>query len=250
MVAIILILPLAAVQLRFQLCFQLFNNFVDVGPKRVDAFYGLRHLAVKLYNIYHLAHVFGLHIRTNRQVIIVLGNGCMVYRGSHILHIGLCSKDVYNAVDMLGQQHIVVGFFLIKGFATGIDKLRAGVGLMFRQHQDVNGNASAIKQVGRKGDNRFHKVVVHQILPYFLLGTATIKHTGETHNDSTTTSRKVAKSMQHKSKVGLRLGRQHASRGKTCIVDKRGVARTHPSHRIRRVRNNSIERLIVAVLGI
>ena len=106
---------------------------------------------------------------------------------------------------------------------------------MFRQHQDVNGNASAIKQVGRKGYHRFHKVVIHQILPYFLLGTATIKNTGEAYNGSTTTSRKVVKGMQHKSKVGLRLGRQHASRGKTHIVDKRRVVGTYPVYRIRRV---------------
>ena len=52
--------------------------------------------------------------------------------------------------------------------------------------------------------------------------------------------------MQHKGKVGLGLGREHARRGKALVVDQGGVVAADPLHRVRRVGDDGIKGLVVA----
>lgn len=71
---------------------------------------------------------------------------------------------------------------------------------------------------------------------------------GEADDGGTPARREIAERMQHKSKVGFRLGCQHTGRCKAVVVDERGVVAAHPVYRIRRIGDNGIERLFVAIL--
>ena len=161
-----------------------------------------------------------------------------------MVHIRLAVEYRHDLVDVRVQQRVVVGLFLEQ--ATGVDELDIGLGLVFGQHQDVHGNGGAKEQVGRQRNHRFHIVVVHQVLADLLLGPAPVEDAREANDGGAALGREVAERVQHKGKVGLGLGREHARRGKAVVVDQGRVVRAFPLHRVGRVGDDGIKRFVVA----
>lgn len=116
---------------------------------------------------------------------------------------------------------------------------------MFGEHQNIDRNGGAIKQVGRERDHRFDIVVVHQVLANLLLGPAAIENAGEADDGGAAFTGQVTQRVQHKGKVGFGFGCQYAGRRKALVVDQRGVVAADPLHRIGRVGDDGIEGFVV-----
>ena len=165
-----------------------------------------------------------------------------------VLHVGLAVKHGHDLRHVLIQQHVVVGLFFEQ--TAGINELGGGIHLVFGQHQNVHGNGGAKKQIGRQGNHAFYIVVINQIFADFLLCPAPVEDARKAHNRRPPFARQVAERVHHKRHVGLGLGGQHAGRGKAVVVDQRGVVAANPFHRVRRVGDDGIKRLVVSKLGV
>ncbi|SLM31319.1 hypothetical protein MTBBW1_300050 [Desulfamplus magnetovallimortis] len=57
-------------------------------------------------------------------------------------------EHLHDLFDVRFCKDVVIGLFLEQ--AAGIDELGGGVGLVFGEHQNVDGDGGAEKEVGRK----------------------------------------------------------------------------------------------------
>src|SRR5690606_4520856 len=142
-------------------------------------------------------------------------------RPGEVVDVFLAVEHGHDLIYMLIQQQVVISALLEQ--PAGVDELDVGIGLVLGQHQDVHRDGGAVEQVGRQRYHGFDVVVIHQILADFLLGTAPVKDAGEADDGGAPPAGKVAERVQHKGKVGLRLGREHPGRGKALVVDQRRV---------------------------
>ena len=161
-----------------------------------------------------------------------------------MFHIRFAIEHRHDLLDVRVQQHVVVGFFLEQG--AGVDELGGGVGFVFGEHKDIDGDGGAVKQIGRKGDHGFNIVVVHQILADLLLGTDPVKDAGKADDGGAALAGEITERVQHKGKVGLGFGGEHTGGGKAVVVDQGGIVAADPLHRVRWIGDDGIKGFVVA----
>ena len=215
----------------------------------VDSRHGGFQFGIELGDVHHLTVVFRFHIATDRQVVIVSDDPLEGYRFGEVIDICLAVEHLHDLFDVRVQQHVVISLSFEIVRTAGIDELGRRVFLVFCQHQNIHRDGSAVEQVGGQRNHGFDVIVVYQIFPDLLLGPAPVEDAGEADDGGAAFGGEVAERVQHKSKVSFGFGGEHASRGKTVIVDQGRVIRTYPLHRIGRVGNDGIERLVVAKVG-
>ena len=224
------------------------DDRVDVATQRVDAHHRFRHLGIEEVDVHRLACVARLHIRTHREIVVVGRQRGVIHQRRNVRFFALLLEEREQTIHLFVRQHIVLSLLAEKLLAARVDELREGVGLVLREHEDAHRDARAEKEVGREGDDALHKVVVHQVLADLLFRSAAIEDAGEAHDGGAAARAEVVEGVENEGKIGLSLRRQHAGRGKTLVVDERGVVAPHPLHRVGRVGHDGVEGARVAVL--
>ena len=121
-----------------------------------------------------------------------------------MINVCLAIKHLHNFLNVLISERVVIGFLFEQ--PAGVDELGGHIGFVFGQHQNIDGDGGAKKQVRREWNHGFDVVVVHQILANFLLG-APVKNAGKANYGCTPFAGKVTECMQHKGKISFGFGR-------------------------------------------
>ena len=225
-----------------------FDNVVEFGAQGGDASYDFGEAVLELVDVDLLTGVARFHVGADREIVVGSHD---VFKGGkvrHVLFLHLIGKEGENLVEMGIGEDIVVGRLLVELGRGGVDELHAGVALVLGEHEDVGGNGRAIEQSAREGDDGLHIVLIDEVFTDFLFRTTAIEDAREANDSCSPSGRKVAEGMEHKGKVGIIFGSQHASRRKAVVVDEGGIVFAHPLHGIGRVGDDGIEGTIATKL--
>jgi len=67
-----------------------------------------------------------------------------------MFNIGFAIEGLHDLFDMLLGEDVGIGGFFKVVLTAGINKLGGGVGFVFGQHQYIDGDGGAKKQIGRE----------------------------------------------------------------------------------------------------
>ena len=151
----------------FHLPLNLPNNFLDLRPEDILALYDLGDLGVEFLDVNDLPGVLGLHIGGDGQVVLLLPDLLISRQVGEVGLLGPAGEGVYDALDVLRRQLIVIGD--LDALLGGVDKQGLVVPLVLFQHHDAGGDGGAKKQVAGQLDHAVDEVVVNEILPDLLL---------------------------------------------------------------------------------
>ena len=225
-----------------------FDNVVEFGAQGGDASYDFGEAVLELVDVDLLSGVARFHVGADGEIVVGSHD---VFKGGevrHVLFLHLLGKEGENLVEMSIGEDIVVGRLLVEVGRGGIDELHAGVALVLGEHEDVGGNGRAIEQSAREGDDGLHIVLFDEVLTDFLFRTTAIEDAREADNGCATLGREIVEGVEHKGKVGIVFGSEHASRCKAVVIDEGGIVFAHPLHGIGRVGDDGIEGAIAAKL--
>lgn len=143
-----------------------------------------------------------------------------------MIYILFAVENLHDLLNVFVGKHIVIGLFSEQ--AAGINELGGVVGFMFGEHQYINGDAGAEKQVGREGRSRFQQSCYALNTDEFSARRRRGKNTGEADNGSATSAGKVAEGMGTKAKSALDLGaRTPAGAKRSSLIS---VGSSEPIH--------------------
>ena len=160
--------------------------------------------------------------------------------GVHALDIGV----QYSLLVGLGELVLVA---LPNELGGGVDEQHLVVELGLLQHDDAGRDRGAEEQIGRQLDHRIDIVVVDQVFADLLLRATAIEDAGELDDRRGAVDGQPAQHVHGERQIGLALRCQHPGRGEPWVVDQQRVGVPLPLDRIRRIRHDRLERLIVPV---
>ena len=228
--------------------FDLLNDLVDLGSQAVDLGDRLSDLSVEGFDIDLLSGVFGLHIGADREVVVVVSDSLMLCGVGEVGDLLFACEDLHDLVDVLLFEQVGVGRFF-KELAR-VDELRFRVAFMLREHQDIDGDRGAVKEVGCQGNDGFDIVVVDEVFADLLLRTAAVEDAGKADDRRASFGGEVMERVKYEGKVGFGLGRQHARGGEAVVVDEGGVVAADPLDGVGGIGDDGIEGLVIVVLGV
>ena len=121
-----------------------------------------------------------------------------------------------------------VGIGNLDALPGSIYEQGAVVFLGLLEDHDAGGNAGPKEKVVRELDDAVYIVIINQILSYLLLCSSSIHHTREAYYGSRAIAGEPGKRVHNECKVSLGLGRKHARRGKSRVIDKGYVIISFP----------------------
>ena len=161
---------------------------------------------------------------------------------------GAVGKSVYNAVNILRCQLIVVGH--LDALAGGVDKQGFVVRLVLFQHHNAGSDAGAKEQVAGQLDDAVDEVVIDEILADFLLRPAPVQDAGKTHDSGGAVGRQPAEAVHDESQIRLALGSQHTSGREAGVVDEKRVGVPRPFNGVWRIGDDQLKGLVIPMLWI
>src|SRR5699024_5090501 len=157
--------------------FQLFDDRVDLGTKLGLTGDDPLDLGIELGDVDFFAGVFGLDVRSHRDVVVVLRNSVSVDKLSEILNAASLHVRIQDLV-LMGNINLVF-IALAHELIGGVDEQYFVIGLGLLQHDDARGDGRTEKQVRRQLDDGVDEIIVDQVLADLLFGSPAIQHTGE-----------------------------------------------------------------------
>ena len=177
------------------------NNLRDFISQNLLPCHDLLDLGVELPNVDFLPGILRLHIGTDGQIVVVSGDLPVLRQVGKVPDPLTAGKNGHDALDILRRQPVVVRH--LDALAGGINKQRFVVRLALFQHHDTGSNACPKKQIGRELDHAVNKIVIHQVLPDFLLCAAPVHDAGEADDSRRSVGGQPGQGVHDKSQVSL-----------------------------------------------
>ncbi len=205
-------------------------------------------LRVELLDVDDLAGVLLLHIRGDRNVVVVGADLIVRHQLGDVFVVVARNKPVQDELLVLRHQLVLVAD--APELLGAVDEQDRVVRFRLLQDNDAGGDGGAEEEVGRELDDGVDVVVVDKVLADLAFGAAAVQDAGEFDDRRRAVDREPRKHVHGESEVGFRARGEDAGGRVASVVDEQRVRVALPLDGVRRVRDDRLERLLVPVHGV